>query len=392
MGEQVEKLEGQEPMEGGDATKATQPIAEEESHQEVVEYDYSAVQARLSQMQAGADFKRMLGRSMLIATACIGTAAVFLAAGQGWWLAQRETSVEPTAAVAAPAMDPTPPTRPAFPPTVIERTSDGGVVTTDFTIFRTVEVPTNLGSLEVKAGHHFDTEDQSTFSHAWCYAELGGSVAMTINLGTKDPSAPAMMEPFGETERRLSKLESTSHRRMFEACPWIDANPNLRRQVPDATTETSVQAVGQDVLRLRGVITPAAVEALEDELTGHVRVLELSSPGGRIDAALRAHALVREAGVATVAVSDCASACALIFIAGSERSVGPEGRLGVHQWVSDTGGASEAEAQSLSAELLRLTLESGVSADFFIAASQTPHEDIRWVKGSELEAWGLITQ
>ena len=55
----------------------------------------------------------------------------------------------------------------------------------------------------------------------------------------------------------------------------------------------------------------------------------LDSIGGNLDSALEIGKLIRARGFTTVAKGDCKSACALIWLAGVERYVGPDARVGI---------------------------------------------------------------
>jgi hypothetical protein len=69
-------------------------------------------------------------------------------------------------------------------------------------------------------------------------------------------------------------------------------------------------------------------------------VVYLESAGGALVPAIEIGKLVRARHHATVVPdgSTCTSACALIWIAGAPRYLGPQGRLGFHASYSDEGG------------------------------------------------------
>jgi len=63
-----------------------------------------------------------------------------------------------------------------------------------------------------------------------------------------------------------------------------------------------------------------------------VRGIVLASRGGNIYEGRGIAKLIRSAGLDTYVFETCASACTTAFIAGTRRTLGPEGRLGFHQY------------------------------------------------------------
>lgn len=91
---------------------------------------------------------------------------------------------------------------------------------------------------------------------------------------------------------------------------------------------------GSGIVRLSGVILPGddakVAAALAQE--PHLRGIELASLGGNVEAALATGSLVRKAGLRTLVASHgiCASACGLVWLAGTPRVLGPEAHVGLH--------------------------------------------------------------
>ena len=115
--------------------------------------------------------------------------------------------------------------------------------------------------------------------------------------------------------------------------------------------QTYIQMTGQtvehDSLRLEDAIEEAkgvtyletadvvvdgeVVDTTEVERTREFsNELHLKGPGGNMFAGIRTAWIARAAGLDTVANGQCASACSLIFLAGTERKLGASGALGFH--------------------------------------------------------------
>jgi len=91
---------------------------------------------------------------------------------------------------------------------------------------------------------------------------------------------------------------------------------------------------GSGLVRLSGVILPGddvkVTAALAQE--PRARGVELASLGGNVEAALATGNLVRKAGLRTIVAAHaiCASACGLVWLAGTTRVLGPEAHVGLH--------------------------------------------------------------
>jgi hypothetical protein len=92
---------------------------------------------------------------------------------------------------------------------------------------------------------------------------------------------------------------------------------------------------------------------------------------------------------------DCASACVLLYLGGTFRSIAPESRLGVHQFSfgsSDVGSSDAASiSQLLSADVVNYLAEVGVDTALFTAMSRTSPSAIDWVDHSKLREMSVIT-
>jgi hypothetical protein len=99
--------------------------------------------------------------------------------------------------------------------------------------------------------------------------------------------------------------------------------------------------VHEDQLHVLGDIDPGFYERFVAILAKHpsVKYVALGSGGGSVRDAILSGLLIRKTGLETTLISDCYSACPLLFLGGRERTVwSPYRRLGFHQ-VSREGQA-----------------------------------------------------
>jgi hypothetical protein len=85
-----------------------------------------------------------------------------------------------------------------------------------------------------------------------------------------------------------------------------------------------------------GNVTYGVADQLNRELRLHpaVRRLILNSGGGLTDEATAAAAIIGKAQLNTVVENSCESACVLMFLAGTQRTLVPPGKLGLHRFVA----------------------------------------------------------
>jgi hypothetical protein len=140
-------------------------------------------------------------------------------------------------------------------------------------------------------------------------------------------------------------------------------------------------------LELSGSFSWAVPQNLQAMLAAApgVRVIRLESPGGHLQPALQVAAIIRERGLDTYVGRFCASACTLPFLAGRQRWLAPNARLGFHQaWAP---GFPPAEANAL----LRASYERfGLKNQIIAHALQTPPSAL-WVPPPEMLATAGLT-
>lgn len=282
--------------------------------------------------------------------------------------------------VPAPAtLTPAPNWPPAFVPAPNQ--AEPGVITTNFSLFREKTVKLAGREYEVVAGHKFASGTDTMFSHAWCYTNaVVGGLDLRVSLGNLEPNKPALLAMPSAKMLKETGLSKRNIQTLFNDCPWLDGNPNV---------QTSHGKTG--TYQFNAEVTPESVDQLIAAISGGVSTIAFSSPGGLVDEAVRGFNAIRKAGVKTVATGNCASACTLLFLGGTERSVGMDGKIGVHQWSTEAGVSYDFEAQLTSAMLLKLITSAGVSEEFYIAAARTPASQMYYLTRSELARWGVVS-
>jgi hypothetical protein len=122
----------------------------------------------------------------------------------------------------------------------------------------------------------------------------------------------------------------------------------------------------------------------ELERNPNIRAVHLTSVGGFIDAGQKIAALIKERGLATYVSDYCKSSCTFAFLAGRERWLGPNGRLGFH---SAIGAFSDDDAVRAMGELYA---QLGMSAETVARVMAVPSQDMWEPSIGELKADGLI--
>lgn len=117
------------------------------------------------------------------------------------------------------------------------------------------------------------------------------------------------------------------------------------------------------------------------------RIVALNSAGGSVDSALQMAYEIRKRGLTTFVPADmgCYSACAYIFLAGTDRQV--EGELGVHQISSEV--ADLVLAQTTLGDLLDALQTFGVDQQVISHMLRTPPDDMYVFTTAELADLGI---
>lgn len=104
---------------------------------------------------------------------------------------------------------------------------------------------------------------------------------------------------------------------------------------------------GGDWISAEGEIradTPAQFRDVLSRLNGRKLPVVISSPGGRLSAALSIGRMIRKHGLDVTVQGTCTSACPFVLAGGVERHAAPGAVVGVHQALMIRSGSAEANA------------------------------------------------
>ena len=118
----------------------------------------------------------------------------------------------------------------------------------------------------------------------------------------------------------------------------------------------------------------------------------LASPGGNLYEGMRLGLYFRQNRIKTVVEGgqDCASACALAFLGGTDNSGQPwrssstNSRLGFHAFRGIEKSASTDDVQRIVADMLRYGKAVDAPVDLLIEGFATPSDNIFWVSSADV--------
>jgi hypothetical protein len=166
--------------------------------------------------------------------------------------------------------------------------------------------------------------------------------------------------------------------------------------VGDAASLTSSGAEGKTVFALSGEITPGDADRLLAEVktaTNDRRVIagiRLGSPGGDVGEGFKLARVVRDAKIATIVPDGamCASACFIVFAAGSEKFAGYAARVGVHGAASDRSQHETEQSRAATIIMARVVNEMGVPPGIIGQMVVTPPNQMVWLSPDDLRSMG----
>ena len=185
---------------------------------------------------------------------------------------------------------------------------------------------------------------------------------------------------------------------------------NIRRAVPALILVTAglvtaatgqaaqIQAVqlpgGGDAVLLSGVIAPgdeAAFHALAENLRGAVVIT--TGPGGSVSPALAIGSETRARGWTTLVPEGgrCASACAMIWLAGETRRLGAGAEIGFHA-MSTIQNGMRTETHDGDSVLRQWLTGLGYALDTTATIVNVGAASVRWYNAVELRANGIPTE
>jgi hypothetical protein len=176
------------------------------------------------------------------------------------------------------------------------------------------------------------------------------------------------------------------------AAAWAWAEASAAPEPSSTPYRLHVDPGGKTV-RLEGLIDFGITRDLTEllEAATAVRLITLESPGGRVAEARGLIKVIERFDLATSAVGDCASACALVYMGGHSRYLEPGARLGFHRY----GLFSPLVALFLDAEAelekdMALFRRRDVAETFIERIVATPHERMWFPSPAELLAARVV--
>jgi hypothetical protein len=163
---------------------------------------------------------------------------------------------------------------------------------------------------------------------------------------------------------------------------------------PDRYAKYSVQRVGDgSLVHFEGYLGYRAARDLRRVLASGppIEGIILDSPGGWIASGRSLGRVIHERGLNTYSFDGCHSACATAFIAGRNRYLADEARLGFHQYAVPFGGLEPYANMWLEQQRdLQYFRSQGVSPSFLARLFQAEHAEAWYPSQRELLAARVI--
>ena len=150
----------------------------------------------------------------------------------------------------------------------------------------------------------------------------------------------------------------------------------------DVVVTLSGEIVAGDADKLKSIIRRA------DHNGNTVAILRLDSPGGTILESVKLADIIRDAKIATsvVGAAKCASACFIVFAAGSEKFASYTALVGVHG--ASENGQETVESGAATVSMARIAKELGVPSSIIGKMVVTPPDEIVWLSPDDLRSMG----
>lgn len=143
-------------------------------------------------------------------------------------------------------------------------------------------------------------------------------------------------------------------------------------------------------IELSGGIGWGTVDDIRSALDANpsVTVIHLNSVGGRINEAQDLHDLIRSKGLNTYTATGCLSACTLAYLAGRERYLSTEGKIGFH---STAIVGDDVPYGDLNDQVSVIYRDHGLPSDFVAKAIAMKPSDMWYPTHDELIAAKVVT-
>jgi hypothetical protein len=164
-----------------------------------------------------------------------------------------------------------------------------------------------------------------------------------------------------------------------------------------ATFATAVATNGKLIISLEGEIVEGDADSFNqvvqraDNGGREIMLVRLDSPGGRISEAADMAKTIRFKKMATAVsgTSKCASACFILFAAGTVKYVNSGASVGVHG-ASDEAGNETVRSNAATISMARLVKDLGVPPGIIGQMVVTPPDRMVWLTPADLSTMGTI--
>ena len=163
-----------------------------------------------------------------------------------------------------------------------------------------------------------------------------------------------------------------------------------------ATFDHFTNEEGHEIVTLSGPIVPGdwnqlvAIERQTNARGVLVTALRLDSPGGNLLEGVQLAKAMYEGKIATVVVrgAACASACFIVFAAGTEKYASYGSRVGVHGASFQNGGET-VDAPEGTVAMAKLVKSLGVPPGIIGQMVVTPPDEMVWLSAVDLQSMGV---
>ncbi|HDS1061056.1 zinc-ribbon domain-containing protein [Pseudomonas putida] len=178
---------------------------------------------------------------------------------------------------------------------------------------------------------------------------------------------------------------------IVDGLPLVREGVNMIRGA-DNIPDYSLRLMRNDTeLEMAGGIPIGTTEAVRKILDSYpsIRVIHLNSTGGRIVEANKLAILISMRQLITYTRTSCVSACTIAFLAGRERYLGEQGRIGFHS--ASIGGVTGSDELNVNSSFKAALSRVGASPSFITKATATSPQDIWFPDTEQLKQQNIIT-
>jgi len=167
----------------------------------------------------------------------------------------------------------------------------------------------------------------------------------------------------------------------------------LPRQGSSAEIKSIGDGDGRITIVITGKITPGDTDAFAAEVKQAndakkiVANVSLNSVGGNLLEGVKLAAAVRVGKISTNVEKTCASACFLVFAAGSTKVANYAAQIGVHG-ASDKSGAETVQSNAATVSMAKIATKLGVPAAIIGRMVVTPPSEMVWLSPADLQSMG----